>query len=102
MTNWTILALDTGSSPLDKSIVTYLTDPGVKMRVANVVFVLESSKETIVVDTSFESVDTIQRINNRTLSRTPEQELPYRLAEIGLDPNEVQKVVHTHPGQLQR
>jgi N-acyl homoserine lactone hydrolase len=96
MTNWTIVALDTGSSPLDKSIVTYLTDPGVKMRVANVVFVLEGPEEKIVVDTSFESVEVIERINNRTLARTAEQELPHRFAQIELDPGEVQKVVHTH------
>jgi len=96
MTDWTITALDTGSSPLDKSIVTYLTDPGVPIRVANVIFVLQSSLETIVVDTSFESVEAIQRINDRTLSRTPEQEPLHRFQEIGLDPAEVEKVVHTH------
>lgn len=96
MAPWTILALDTGSSPLDKSIVTYLTDPGVKMQVANVVFVLEGPEEKIVIDTSFESVEAIQRINNRILTRTPEQELAHRFGQVGLDPSQIQKVVHTH------
>lgn len=93
---WTITALDTGSSPLDKSVVTYMLDPGVPFRVANVIFVLQRAGEAIVVDTSFASVEAIQRINGRTLARSPEQEPANRFAQIGLDPAQVRKLVHTH------
>ena len=96
MTLWTITALDTGRSPLDKSTLTYLTDPGVPFQGAVAIFVLESPREKIVVDTSFESVDAIQRINNRTMSRTPEQEPSHCFEQIGLDPEAVGKVVLTH------
>ncbi len=96
MRTWKIYALLTGTSPVDKSVVLYMQEPGTPFRVANVIFVLESAGEHIVVDTSFESVEVIRRVNNRQLERTPAQEPAYQLAQIGVDPQKVRKVVHTH------
>jgi glyoxylase-like metal-dependent hydrolase (beta-lactamase superfamily II) len=96
MARWKIYALLTGTSPVDKSVVTYLQEPGTPFRVANVIFVLEGAGEHIVVDTSFESVEAIRRINKRELERTPAQEPAHQLAQIGVDPLKVRKVVHTH------
>lgn len=96
MAKWKIYGLLTGTSPVDKSVVTYLQDPGTPFRVANVMFVLEGAGEHIVVDTSFESVEAILRINGRQLERAPAQEPARLLAQIGVDPLNVRKVVHTH------
>lgn len=95
MAEWTITALETGTSELDKSVGLYLTDCGTQITIPNIVFVIQGP-QTIVVDTSFESVERTWQVHHQKVHRTPEQEVPAALERIGVDPAEVKIVVLTH------
>ncbi len=96
MPNWKIHVLDTAGFHIDKSILTYLTDPGKMVECITPIFYLEGPKK-ILVDTSISSVETAQKLSPGTDTwRRPDQEVAAVLATIGVQPREVEIVVLTH------
>lgn len=97
MAKWRITALNTGTSQLEKSIGTYLTDCGTIVDIPNMVFLIEGQgKKKIIVDTSFESVERTLEVHGQTVWRNKEQEMPNIFKEINLKPEEVKIVIFTH------
>lgn len=92
---WRIVALDTGTSVIEKSILTYLTDVGVPIRIPRVMWYVEGSHR-LIVDTSAESAEVAEGIIGENLSRRPDQEPRRALEGIGVDPTTIDYVVLTH------
>lgn len=98
-TCWRIIALDTGTSEIEKSILTYLTDCGETMRIPRVMWYIESLDShpiRIMVDTSAESEDVAQHIIGENLSRRLDQEPLNAMRGIGVRPEEIDYVILTH------
>jgi glyoxylase-like metal-dependent hydrolase (beta-lactamase superfamily II) len=95
MATWRIKALNAGTSRLEKSIGTYLTDCGKVINIPNTVFLIEGP-ETIVVDTGFESVERTMQVHKQQVWRTEEQELPTIFTNLGLRLEEIRTVIFTH------
>lgn len=92
---WRILALDTGTSVIEKSILTYLVDVGTTIRIPRIIWVLEGPG-TIVVDTSADDETVATDVIGENLTRTPDQEPTRALKLAGVDPARVDDVVFTH------
>lgn len=98
-TSWRIVALDTGTSEIEKSILTYLTDCGETSRIPRVMWFIESREpnpKRIMVDTSAESSEVAEHIIGENLSRRPGQEPLNAMRGIGVRPEEIDYVVLTH------
>lgn len=95
MLKWTITALNAGTSEIDKSLATYLVDMGKKIKVPNIIFLIEG-EERIVVDTSFESVEKTKRINRQNVWMSEEQKPISLFNKIKVDSKKIKIVVHTH------
>ncbi len=92
---WRILALDTGSSVIEKSMLTYSIDFGVKLRIPRVMWVLRGPT-TVVVDTSVDRHGRATEFMNEPVERTPAQEPANALRDAGVDVRDVGTVVLTH------
>lgn len=92
---WTIKALDTGSSTVDRSVVTYLAGAGSVVRIPRVMWVLEGPA-TIVVDTSVPMGGLAHEFVGEQFTRTPDQEPANALRLGGVDPKDVSVVLLTH------
>ena len=92
---WTIKALDTGSSLVDQSVLTYLAGSGTPIRIPRVMWVLEGPT-TVVVDTSVPTGGQAQEFVGEEFSRTPDQEPANALHLAGISPGQVELVVMTH------
>lgn len=92
--NWSITVLDTGTSVIEKSIITYLTDIGQKITIPRLMFLLRGPK-TIVVDTSVHSLAHALELGEN-LTRDPHQEPRQALKEAGVDAADVDAVVLSH------
>lgn len=95
MDSWRIVALDTGTSVIEKSILTYLTDVGQSIRIPRVMWYLEGSSR-IIVDTSAESSEVAEHVIGENLTRTPLQEPLNALKGIGIRPEDIDFVILTH------
>lgn len=95
MSKWKVQAFDAGTTEIDKSLATYLTDCGQKLRIPNIIYLIEGEKK-IIVDTSFESVERTKRINNQPAWRSEEQEVTNILKRINVAPEEIDIVIFTH------
>lgn len=95
MANWTITALDTGTSVIDKSVLTYLTDPGTKLSIPRVIWYLEGPKR-VIVDTSVGDPDQGRRVLGEVTTREPDQEPLAAIEQAGIDRFKVDYVVLTH------
>lgn len=95
MDKWRIVALDTGTSVIEKSILTYLHDVGKMLRIPRVMWYLEGSLK-VIVDTSVESEHVASEIIGENLYRQPEQEPRRALEAIGVDPESIDVVILTH------
>jgi glyoxylase-like metal-dependent hydrolase (beta-lactamase superfamily II) len=93
--DWTITMLDTGTQTQDKGFMTYLTDMGREIQIPVTVALIQGP-ETILVDTSFQSVERTWEIRRRKIVRRPEQEVVAALASAGTRPEEISIVIHTH------
>lgn len=91
---WKITALDVGTSVIEKSILTYLTDCGKTITIPRVMFFVEGEKR-VVVDTGCRSLDDA-RAMNEDLTIRPDQEPAAALRSVGVDPEDVDVVVLTH------
>jgi glyoxylase-like metal-dependent hydrolase (beta-lactamase superfamily II) len=95
MDTWKLIALDTGTSVIEKSILTYLTDVGQTLRIPRVMWYLEGSRR-VIVDTSVDSEEVAVNIIGENLSRTPDQRPADALRAIGVDPGHVDLIIFTH------
>ena len=94
-TRWTIDAVDTGTSTLDASLLTYTFSPGTIVSIPRVIWVVRGPT-TVVVDTSVAPGGRASEFIGEALDRTPDQEPRNALALAGLDPKDVEFVVLTH------
>ena len=92
---WTILAVDTGTSTLDASMLTYTHRPGTIVRIPRVMWVIQGPT-TVVVDTSVSTGGRASEFIGEELTRTPDQEPVNALRLAGVDPRDVETVVLTH------
>jgi len=92
---WTIDAVDTGTSTLDGSMLTYTLGAGTTVRIPRVIWVLRGPT-TVVVDTSVPPGARPSEFIGEVLDRTPDQEPANALNLAGLDPKDVEFVVLTH------
>lgn len=95
MSTWAITMLDTGTQTVDKGVITYLTDMGREIRIPVTVALIQGP-QTILVDTSFLSVERTWQIRRRKIARTPAQDLTSALASAGVRPEDINIVIHTH------
>lgn len=95
MSYWKITVLNTGTSEIDKSIATYLRGFGKKIKVPNIMFLIEGEKK-IIVDTSFESVKKTWEIHKQKVWRSKEQEINNVFTKHGINPKEIDYVIFTH------
>ena len=70
---WTIHAVDTGTSTLDGSMLTYTAGAGTTIRIPRVIWVLRGPT-TVVVDTSVPPGARPSEFIGEVLDRTPDQE----------------------------
>src|SRR3954468_6014763 len=92
---WQIMALDTGTSLIDKSILTYLSGMGEIIRSPRVMWVLQGPT-TVVVDTSVPMRGRSHEFIGEDFSRAPEQEPANALSAAGIDVRDVEYVILTH------
>jgi glyoxylase-like metal-dependent hydrolase (beta-lactamase superfamily II) len=98
MKTWKITPLDVGTLDFEKSVATYLRDCGLKMRVQNVMFLVEEldGPGTVIVDTGFESVERTMAVHGQQVWRTDAQKPEKLLINRGIDPESIGTVIHTH------
>jgi N-acyl homoserine lactone hydrolase len=92
---WTIDALDTGTSTLDGSMLTYTVGVGEPVTIPRVMWVIRGAT-TVVVDTSVPTGGRASEFIGEVLERRPEQEPANALHLAGVDPKDVETVVLTH------
>jgi len=92
---WVIHALDTGTSLLDQSMLTYTVGVGTVVRIPRVIWVLRGPT-TVVVDTSVPAGPRAAAFIGEPLERSSSQEPPNSLHLAGVDPLDVEFVVLTH------
>jgi len=93
--HWTIDAIDTGTSTLDASMLTYTHAPGTVVRIPRVIWVLRGPT-TAIIDTSVPPGARASEFIGEVLERTRDQEPRNALRLAGLDPKDVEYVVLTH------
>ncbi|MBX3030608.1 MAG: N-acyl homoserine lactonase family protein [Chloroflexi bacterium] len=94
-THWRITALDTGTSHLDQSMLTYTVGVGTVVRIPRVIWVLQGPT-TVVVDTSVPMRRRPSEFIGEEFSRSRAQEPANALRDAGIDPRDVEHVVLTH------
>jgi N-acyl homoserine lactone hydrolase len=92
---WRISALDTGSSVIEKSVITYLVDCGQTIRIPRVMWILQG-ETTIVVDTSVPVGGKPAEFIGEHFERSREQEPLNALKNAGVEPTDVELVLLTH------
>jgi glyoxylase-like metal-dependent hydrolase (beta-lactamase superfamily II) len=98
MTQWIITALDVGTSQVEKSVGTYLTDSGKIIQIPNIVFLIEeiNGAQKVIVDTGFESAERTLAVHHQKVWRNEDQRLEKLLQDKKVDPMEIQTVILTH------
>ena len=94
-TLWTITAIDTGSSLLEQSMLTYTQGVGTITRIPRIVWILRGPT-TVVVDTSVPAGQRAAEFIGEDFTRDRHQEPANALVDAGLDPHDVETVVLTH------
>jgi N-acyl homoserine lactone hydrolase len=92
---WQILALDTGSSMLEQSMLTYASGFGELVSVPRVIWVLRGPT-TVVVDTSVPRSGSAAEFIGEDFSRTAGQDPRNALSAAGVSPADVEYVLLTH------
>lgn len=92
---WKVFALRAGCSRIDQSMATYLEGAGDPLVIPHTMFALLGPRVT-VVDTSFESPDAVNDAYPQPIWRSAEEHPTKLLAEVGVDPKEVEFVICTH------
>ncbi len=94
-THWRITALDTGTSHLDLSMLTYTVGVGTVVRIPRVMWVLQGPT-TVVVDTSVPMRRRPSEFIGEEFTRSRAQEPANALRDAGIDARDVEHVVLTH------
>jgi N-acyl homoserine lactone hydrolase len=92
---WSIFALDTGTTTIEKSMLTYTVDFGVQVTIPRVMWLLRGPS-TIVVDTSVPMRGNASEFIGEDFHRSPAQEPANVLLDAGVDPGDVELVLLTH------
>jgi N-acyl homoserine lactone hydrolase len=91
----TITPLHMGSIIRDKSGFTYMANVGVKIELPIIAWLVETAETKIMVDTGTNGPEETAEYH-KPLIRKREQELPYLLKKLGVDPGEISTVILTH------
>jgi N-acyl homoserine lactone hydrolase len=94
-TTWSIKALDTGTSQVEASVLTYLRRCGEVATIPRVIWVLEGPT-TIVVDTSVNPRGNPHEFMGESFERTREQLPENALKAAGVSVKDVEMVILTH------
>jgi len=92
---WRIKAVDTGSSVIEKSIITYMRDFGQPLRIPRIIWVIEG-ETTMVVDTSVPRHGKPNEFIGEHFERQKEQEPANALDLAGIKLADVEYVLLTH------
>ena len=92
---WRIFALDTGSSVLDRSMLTYGRAFGERVQIPRVIWVLRGPT-TVVVDTSVPTHGRAAEFVGESFERANYQLPAHALRAAGVDPKDVEYVLLTH------
>lgn len=94
MREYTIIPLAVGANETDQGIMTYLKGYGQRIWIPIYVFVIKGADENILVDTGLEEFmvpgDFEERFGFKVM------EFEEALASVGLEPGDVDVIVHTH------
>src|SRR5436309_13819286 len=92
---WQILALDTGSSMLEQSMLTYTSGFGELVSVPRIMWLLRGPT-TVVVDTSVPRIGSAAEFIGEDFTRTAGQDPRNALSAAGVQPADVEYVILTH------
>ena len=92
---WRIFAIDTGSSMLDQSMLTYTSGFGQLLKIPRIMWLLRGPT-TVIIDTSVPRAGSAAEFIGEDFSRTPGQDPRNALSAAGVDPNDVELVILTH------
>lgn len=92
---WRVWALRAGRSIMDRSMATYLEGMGDQLTIPHTMFLLRGPR-TVLVDTSFESADSVARVYPQAIFRDPAEEPLALLASLGVAAEQVDLIVCTH------
>jgi len=92
---WSIAPLILGKGPRDKSFFTYLRDPGVKIEVAMLAWLVFSEDEKVIIDTGPSPPSRTAKFH-KPVSQTPEQTLETQLKRLHTEFDEIKTVINTH------
>ncbi len=92
---WSIKALDTGTSVVEASVITYLPHCGEQLTIPRVMWLLEGPT-TIVVDTSVKPDAKPQEFMGESFERSRDQIPEHALLAAGVSPKDVELVILTH------
>ena len=95
MKEWRIVPLYLGRGPRDKSFVTYRKDPGVKIEIGFLAFLLICGEEKMLVDTGPPVPEKMAPFH-KPYSQSAEQTMEAQLARFHTRPEEIQVVINTH------
>jgi N-acyl homoserine lactone hydrolase len=95
MNDWRIVPLNLGRGPRDKSFMTYRKDPGVKIEIAFLAFLLIRGEEKILVDTGPPAAEKMASFH-KPYTQSAEQTMEAQLARFHTRPEEVRVVINTH------
>lgn len=93
--HWSITAIDTGTSLLEQSMLTYTDGIGTIATIPRIMWVLRGPT-TIVVDTSVPMGQRAAEFIGEDFQRSPEQEPLNALITAGIAPADVEVVILTH------
>jgi len=95
MEYWTIAPLALGKGVRDRSLFTYLKDPGVKIEAGVLAWLVMSGKEKIIVDTGGLPLSKIPEFF-KPFFQTAEQTLEAQLNRFNTSLDEIEIVINTH------
>jgi len=95
MKYWNIAPLILGKGPRDKSFFTYLRDPGIKIEIAMLAWLVFNEDEKMIIDTGPSPPSRTAKFH-KPVSQTPEQTLEAQLGRLHTGFDEIKIVINTH------
>ncbi len=95
MKSWSIAPLILGKGPRDKSSFIYMKDPGVKIEIAMLAWLVFSEDEKMIIDTGPSHPSRTAKFH-KPVSQTPEQTLEAQLGRLNTGFDEINIVINTH------
>jgi glyoxylase-like metal-dependent hydrolase (beta-lactamase superfamily II) len=91
-----IIPLNCGTIVIEKSTQVYWRDFGKTIEIPSMCHVIKGGTKTILIDTSFLSIDQAKSGKHWNAKRTPDQELEAQLKQAGFKPDDIDIVIFTH------